>query len=198
MQPSHTCFQHSSLLTPLWHVKNDVLTETFNMSVPPAASLVHSRGSSRELRQTSQTGTGPATVLADCQRSASSPPLTTTWMIRLAWGQRLPALRTDTETRGGRKWNGPEGKLSHMVPQVYCWNRVITEHFSEIVLVDVPFTLRNPLILSIWAKLFLWTWATDLWPWLQRGKAPSQPAELIFSTFLLFQSRLGRGRLYFG
>lgn len=105
--PIHTTFSYMfstfKLADSAVTCKNDVLTQPFNISVPPAARLAHSRGSCRERRQTSQTGTDPATVLADCQRSASSPPLTARWMIRLARGQRLPALRADTETRGGRK-----------------------------------------------------------------------------------------------
>lgn len=65
------------------------------------------------------------------KRSAlASPPLTARWVIRLARGQRLPALRADAGIWGGRQWHGPEGEMEpYGASGALCWNGAITGHF---------------------------------------------------------------------
>lgn len=89
-----------------------LLIELFNMAAPPAVPSCPYRV------WTSTTGSDSSH--SSCQKICCClppPRPTARWVIRLAPGQRLAALRADTE---GRKRGRPGGKPNHMVSQVHC------------------------------------------------------------------------------
>lgn len=172
-------------------------SQPFDTVLSPVASLFSSRGSSWELRRT-QLQSSLRLAAKDLHRV---PLLTARWMIWLAWGQLLPALRADTETRGGRKWSEPEGKLSHMVPQVYRW--VIKEHFLQIALLSgrCPIYSQESFLSSPYGPNQSSESEPDSWPWLQGGKQKKpQLTNLIIYIILyvlLFEFCLWKDQLFF-
>lgn len=100
----------------------------------------HSRASfSHGSSGSSRVGADPGTVLieARCQRSVPSPSLTVRWIIRLARGQRLLALRSGTgDRRRSRKEKALGDTWSHTVPHL---------HTAEISITKQKEVKRNPL-----------------------------------------------------